>query len=159
MATLFLDSFDKYAIIAVSQGQQWLFHLGMARFLHTSFLTDHFMKLLAKFLSTSSFCWTSSTFLADRGVISGKDRPRQTDSHICCIDWPDDRFAYLCSLCSVCHNAPTSKNSSWTFWQMCWSFTRRSSLTLCNWEGSTTDLKTNIVFSSVRMPSFTLHAL
>ena len=49
MATLFLDSFDKYAITAVSQGQQWLFHLGVVRFLHASFLTDHFKKLLAKF--------------------------------------------------------------------------------------------------------------
>ena len=32
------------------------------------FLTDHFMKLLAKNLSTASFCWTSSTLSGDGGV-------------------------------------------------------------------------------------------
>ena len=32
------------------------------------FLTDHFMKLLAKNLSTASFSWTSSTLSGDGGV-------------------------------------------------------------------------------------------
>ena len=39
-------------------------------------LNFHLMKLLAKYLNAASFCWTSSTFLADKGKISGKDKPR-----------------------------------------------------------------------------------
>ena len=118
------------------------------------FLTDNFMKLLAKYLSTTSFCWTSSTFLADRSVTNGKDRPRQTDSSIFCSDWPDDRFVYLCSLCSACHNALTGQSPPCIFWQMSWLPTRMFSPTLYNREWSTTDVKTDIVFSSVRIPSF-----
>lgn len=72
------------------------------------FLTNHFMKLLAKYLSATNFCWTSSTYLTDRDVISGKDMSRQIDPSICCSDWPDDRFVYLCSLCSAYHNVGES---------------------------------------------------
>ena len=50
------------------------------------FLTNHFMKLLANYLSATNFCWTSSTYLTDRDVISGKDMSRQTDPSICCSD-------------------------------------------------------------------------
>ena len=104
------------------------------------FLSDNFMKLLAKYLSTIGFCWTSSIFSADRNVSRDKDRLRKTDFNICCSDWPDDRFVYPCSLWSAYHNALTGKSPPRTVRQMFF-------LTPCNWEWSTTDLKTDIVFN------------